>query len=67
VKKLLSLHDQMEIDKFELYLRAIARWDAENDTLPDFAPIGTIEAVEWGKKQAKAQAAIYKQIYGEEV
>lgn len=56
----------MEIEKFELYLRAIARWDSANDTLPDFAPITTVQAAAWGKKQAKAHAAIYKQIYGED-
>lgn len=63
--KTLSTHDAIEIAKFKTYLVAIAEWDKENDTLPDFSPIADLEMVEWRKKQIKAHMALYEQIYGE--
>lgn len=61
----LSENDRYELAKFRLYLEACARWNKANDTLPDFAPIGDLEGMEWQKKQIKAHAAIYEQVYGE--
>lgn len=61
----ISEHDRAELEKFALYLRAVARWDNEHDELPDFAPVAPIEEMTWAKKRLKAHAAIYEQIYGE--
>lgn len=59
----LSENDHAEIEKFRLYLQACGRWDQEHDI--DGDPLIDLEGVEWRKKQIKAHAAIYAQIYGE--
>jgi len=61
----LTENDAAEIEKFRLYLTAIARWDNAHDYLPDFAPITDMERMTYMKTRIKAHADIYDQIYGE--
>lgn len=61
--KTLTENDAAEIEKFKLYMRAVARWDNAHDELPDFAPISEKDRCGWELKRVRAHADIYKQIY----
>ncbi len=61
--KMLTENDRSELEKFRLYLNALSRWDKANGI--DDHPLTDMEGLAWRRKQIKAHAAIYEQIYGE--
>ena len=59
----LSAHDRAELDKFELYLKTLGKWD--DDNVPPLTPNPANALAAYNKKRLEAQFAIYRQIYGE--